>query len=650
MIKKLLTVAVILLFMGMSVVPSSGNNVEKQSSMPSSSGTTFYVDDDFNETTPGWNVTHFDLINNGIEAANNEDIIIIYSGTYPQVLNINKKLHLQGIDNGRGRPKILGKLWRTDVYINADGCIFENIILTTDFILPNNNYLLDPSIGLQVNSNNNTIRNCISESNGVGLYLNSSWYNTIYDNIIRSAGKGIRLTEGSCYNHIYNNIIHDHSGSEIQIGGSSNYNLIENNQIFSSGSTGVHIGGNQGNKLIGNRISSSNGFGLQSKESKNLTLLDNTFINDGIKIEGDITHFSSHTIQDNNVDGKPIYYYVSQNDFPVPPDGGQVILFNCSNVLIQGLKISDTDHGIYCEECDHITITENEVSDNSWYDCIHIIGSSFINISNNSIGDGDKGIYVESSNEVVIEENTVYTTFMGIAATSSENIVITNNHVSNCEVGVISDAINCIVTKNFITTCSFIGIAIDQNDTDVSENLITLSVVGVFVLREDSIIWGNSFSINGIGIYLINSNNMIENNNFLENGLNARFERCRNTWRNNFWNRPRVLPKIVRGVFLIPLFDPNGYGGGIIIPIPLRDFDMNPRTLPYVGFNHDEFFKRDLIKNTVPIYFQKKVLKIALNKLEANYFTDWDGTDPYQLYRLLNKDHVPAQEPYDIGV
>jgi len=43
---------------------------------------TFYVDDDFTSSTPGWGVDHFDLIQDGINAASNGDEIIVNPGTY----------------------------------------------------------------------------------------------------------------------------------------------------------------------------------------------------------------------------------------------------------------------------------------------------------------------------------------------------------------------------------------------------------------------------------------------------------------------------------------------------------------------------------------------------------------------------------------
>ena len=61
----------------------------------------FYVDDDYNETTPGWQVDHFNRIQDVIDLPNctNGDRIIVYEGVYYENLVINKSLDIFGEDS-----------------------------------------------------------------------------------------------------------------------------------------------------------------------------------------------------------------------------------------------------------------------------------------------------------------------------------------------------------------------------------------------------------------------------------------------------------------------------------------------------------------------------------------------------------------------
>ena len=101
---------------------------------------------------------------------------------------------------------------------------------------------------------------------------------------------------------------------------------------------------------------------------------------------------------------------------------------------------------------------------------------------------------------------------------------------------------------------------------------------GLILMNSDN----NEFSYNTIknceyGIELISSiSNTIIKNNFLKNKRHAYFENCKNKWKNNYWNRPRLLPKLILGAI------------NIEIPWPFQDiyirwlnFDLRPSLKPY---------------------------------------------------------------------
>ena len=78
-----------------------------------------YVDDDFNDTTPGWGVTNFSSIQDGINAVVPSGNVYVSNGSYYENVVINKKINLIGED--RNGTIIDGGGSGNVVYITADG-------------------------------------------------------------------------------------------------------------------------------------------------------------------------------------------------------------------------------------------------------------------------------------------------------------------------------------------------------------------------------------------------------------------------------------------------------------------------------------------------------------------------------------------------
>lgn len=60
----------------------------------------------------------------------------------------------------------------------------------------------------------------------------------------------------------------------------------------------------------------------------------------------DVAYFTSHTIQNCTVNGKPLYYAVSQADVSVPEGAGQIICCDCDKVSVANADVSDGSMGM----------------------------------------------------------------------------------------------------------------------------------------------------------------------------------------------------------------------------------------------------------------------------------------------------------------
>jgi len=254
---KLLTTAIILLFIGIAYAPNiTANN--------STSVRTIYVDDDGG--------ADYTRIQDAIDNASTGDKVYVFNGTYYENIVVDKSIKLTGEDrnstiiDGSGTGNVIyitaGTVTVNGFTIQNSGigsdragiCIINNNILISKNIISNNedgirlidseyteissnilNNNQDDDIVLRDYSNNNIISgNKIISYNegGIILYI-SNRDNIIFNNTITNHDYGIIICYSGNFNTVYNNVITKNNlGIYIHDSSSSNKlyhnNLIEN--------------------------------------------------------------------------------------------------------------------------------------------------------------------------------------------------------------------------------------------------------------------------------------------------------------------------------------------------------------------------------------------------------------------------------------
>ena len=261
----------------------------------------------------------------------------------------------------------------------------------------------------------------------------------------------------------------------------------------------------------------------------NVTICNNSFLDDGI-LFGNYEHTPTypevpldcflHTVYNNTVNGKPLYYFKNIHDFVVPADAGQVILSNCTNVTVTDTYLTHCNFPImlnYCQNC---------------------------HVENNTVEDTYGEIITMRSENCTFQHNTVDQIIFGVCLDQkSHNNVIRYNTVTNSSGGVmvmIESANNVVYGNTFLGNSLGIGLRQGAHHNTFSNN---------------------SLKQNDIGLYLTGApyDNVIENNTFMKNTLQVQsIGKTRNYYNNNYWNRPRVFPKCIFGWLtggqILPMF------------------------------------------------------------------------------------------------
>ena len=229
-----------------------------------------YVDDDYNSSILGWQLDHFNRIQDAIDAVAENGTVYVYSGVYCENIRINKTLSLIG--ESADTTIIDGGKKGTVINITTDGVKIKGFTVTNSYpvtfyqagicIYSDNNNISDCKIvnnsptGLRiVNGNNNTIIWCNISHNSLNIVLEASSWNTISNCFI---GYG---TPTLCNNFTF-------IFPAINIFDKSDNNTVKNCRIMNN-SEGISVSGND-NIIVGNEIRNNEICGIWVDSSGNL--------------------------------------------------------------------------------------------------------------------------------------------------------------------------------------------------------------------------------------------------------------------------------------------------------------------------------------------------------------------------------------------
>jgi parallel beta-helix repeat protein len=579
--RKCLAISIMLLFIGVSIFPTSGQTRDTTKSTPSTS-TTLYV----GGSGPG----NFTRIQDAIDNASPQDTIIIYPGIYNENLILPIPLHL----NGLGGPLVNSS--GSSVIITANGCSLENM----QFAATRHHCLC-------LYSSFNTITNCSVLDSFYDLDLTASHSNLISGNTFAGGYSGITLSHSN-NNTIENNTLSHQSWEKMMIKDDSSHNLVRGNTLIENDySEGIiNTGGSSNNQYLSNVMSLLEAYGVILYSGTNLTIVNNELAHYGFYLHTSPTDASTYTIKNNTIEGRPITVFIDKKNLSAPADSAQVILFNCSSCSVEDLETSipnpvsvlnspytllknltlETDNGRIGVSISgsHDTILQNSTV-TGFSQAIEVHGSNRTFITGNTITRGSEGLWIGSQNSISFKDNLVSDFSYRGFYSDANDLLVEHNIFTRISWYIQISGNNIRLANNTIINNSR-SLVLEGNNLQVSGNLFSGNGEGGLECGGIKIsITGNTFKSNkGCGLLLGGAHFVsVAENNFIRNDRNAYFQNswpCR--WKKNYWEPSLGIgPKVIPGRTVITLWSPDPWAEPPQLKIPWVQIDWHPAQEPY---------------------------------------------------------------------
>jgi parallel beta-helix repeat protein len=427
-----------------------------------------------------------------------------------------------------------------------------------------------------VNCENITVSNQNLSNTSIGIQIidsknciirNNTCSNNVYKGISLLVSESIILENNTCNNNYHTTWMeYDYTGVGIEIL-YSNYIILRNNTCFSNNLNGITYKGSYYSKLEHNNCSYNNGSGISIEGSVGNKFKNNTLI---ANYEAGILFGSGYN---NNF---------SENRFISCGLGMFGYSFFNWDLLFYNIDSSNTIDGkpiYYWKNKTGLKVPANAGA-------IFLINCSYVTVENQNLSNGYNGITIALSHNNTVQNCTFNSNFNdGVFLFYSHDNNIKNNSCSfNNQNGIfLSRSCRNLIEENDFKKNVKSGIELEGAAWSESmfgtlnQPLINISGYYLPIQSYFNLLKNNIFKKNNIGIFIFfSSNNTI------------------------FYN---IIINNTYGIYL------------------LNDYDE------YWGGGYNEIYHNDFISNKYPVY-DRGYLNIWNNdKLEGNYWSDYNGTD-----------------------
>lgn len=269
----------------------------------------------------------YEIIQNAVDEAEPGDKLIIRGGVYQEEVSIDKSLRIEG--------ESLNAVITAPSGIAVD--ILERDVKITNLTIR------DSNLGVRIKANRTEINDCYISNCSRGVFLYQTDGTELIDCSIDGGTEGI-LSQDDSRTFIQNVSINSTLENNLRSVGSIDAH-VKNCSFSKAGYHPAYLSRSEGVKVT-NCTFSENERGMYLYNSSKI-VMDNNSLDKGINIEGkDMTHWSSHQIDNNPIQNGELIYRTHKSGENVMDHSGQVILVNCTKMNVAGCDLNNGEVGL----------------------------------------------------------------------------------------------------------------------------------------------------------------------------------------------------------------------------------------------------------------------------------------------------------------
>jgi parallel beta-helix repeat protein len=290
-----------------------------------------------------------------------------------------------------------------------------------------------------------------------------------------------------------------------------------NNNTLTGNTYGLYFNDFSQSNIISANTVKNNLYGIYLGSSSNNVLKNNHMSNNTFNFF--VSGYSSSAINDvdtsNKVEGKPIIYWINEQNKQVPSDAGYIALVNCKEIIIQNFDLRHNGQAILIAGVSNSTVINNTLAEND--NALWIVNSNDIAITQNTFLTNTKdSLYIVSSNATTITGNLFIDG--GYNGSASEQ---TLSNLGQAAVRITSSSNNAISNNTFLNNGEGISLSSCSSHL-ITENYLdsnTGTTIYLYSCTQNSIIRNTISNGGGVGVKVWNSENNIIKSNLLTNNV-----------------------------------------------------------------------------------------------------------------------------------